>query len=341
MKFKLVGLVLTLAAFVLTGCETSIPEGWTGSDMQSLSEPIAFDGELHSKGAYVIDLDSDEVMFAKNEKEKLIPASTIKIMTALLTLEKAEDLEELVQIPEAVFAGFDNPLDPNTVGGSLSRIIAGQDNVTYLDCLYGLMLSSGNEAANILAYNIGGGDIAGFVAMMNARAVELGCSDTVFTNAHGLLEGGISSTARDLAVITKYAYQKFPLFRELCGASEYAMPGNKSVNPDGYRIRNSNGLLRDGKDNIYYRSFIRGIKNGALDEIWVRSDGGEWERQEGIANLISLGTVGGKSYIIVTLEAPYKTGELETGESRLHYSYLDHLELYEWLFGEAVTADYD
>jgi D-alanyl-D-alanine carboxypeptidase (penicillin-binding protein 5/6) len=343
--------------FVTTACEASIPYAWN-------RPPFEGANELHSLGVYVVDVENGKTVFAKNENMRMNPASTIKIMTALVTLEVMGELldDELIQVPGVVFEGF-NTSDPNTVGGSLAGLTLGQSNLTYRDALYGLMLPSGNDAANVLAYNVGGflnavssiydpdrSNIETFVKKMNEKAAEIGCVDTSFSNAHGLLEEGNWSCAYDLAIIALYAYDKFPLFREISAATEYFMPGNNRVNSDGYWVRNSNGMMFNSDNNPFYRDYVQGIKNGALDEIWYREivsedtdddepddldseedEHGEWVKYDGIANLVSLGEINGRLYIISTLEAPYKHGHLSAGETRLQYSYIDHIALYDWL----------
>ncbi|MCL2071962.1 MAG: D-alanyl-D-alanine carboxypeptidase [Oscillospiraceae bacterium] len=327
MKNKIIAVIVIFVLVTLSACETSIPYGWN-------RPPFEREDELHSQGVYVVDVESGAALFAKNETARMNPASTVKIMTALVTLEEIggdrESLSGLIEVPHVVFAGFDTA-DPNTQGGSMAGLTVGQNNLTYLDALYGLMLPSGNDAANTLAYNVGGGSIAVFVDMMNDKADDIGCVNTSFANPHGLLEDGNWSCAYDLAVIARYAYEKFPLFREICGSTEYFMPGNNRINRDGYRVRNSNGLMWDNENNLFYRDYVRGVKNGALDYIYYLDGEGGWEEHSGIANLVSLGEIDGRLYIISTLEAPYKYGQLAAGEGRLQNCYSDHVLLYDWL----------
>ena len=338
--------MFTLLNFM--ACEASIPEEWVATfDLES----FPYEEDLRSKGVFVIDMESGAVGLAVNENKKMMGASTIKIMTALVILEELgeeDGLDQSVEVPEAIYAGF-NTDDPNTVGSSLSGIALFQDTLTYRDCLYALMMRSGNEAANILAYNLTAGmnsdvgSFSKFAEMMNDKAAEIGCVNTRFANAHGLHEEGNWTTAHDLAKIAQYAYEKYPLFRDICNRQEYRMPSNY-VFTRGYRIQNGNALVRAPRDskiddddepavNIYYRDYAQGVKNGALDVVWYRDDDGEWAVQNGIANLVSIGSKGGKTYLVVTLEAPYKTGGLLEGQSRLHYAHVDHLLIYdEWLF---------
>jgi D-alanyl-D-alanine carboxypeptidase (penicillin-binding protein 5/6) len=329
-------LIILVVLLIFTSCEASIPDNW---DATFDLDPFPYEDELYSRSVYVADMETGAVGLAVNEQSMMMGASTIKIMTALVVLEElgeGELLDTLVKVPIEIYEGF-NTEDPNTVGSSLSGIALNQDNLTYRDCLYALMMRSGNEAANILAWNLTGGDYEMFSYMMNAKAAELGTVNTNFSNAHGLHEVENWSCARDLAVIAKYAYEKYPLFRKLCIEAEYVMPGNY-VFTRGYRIQNGNALVRRKKGNIYYRDFVKGVKNGALDEVWNYKNG-EWEWSPGIANLVSIGEKDGKSYVVVTLEAPFKRGALREGESLFHYAHDDHLRIYDWLFGESEIVE--
>ncbi|MCL1866608.1 MAG: hypothetical protein FWF82_04290, partial [Oscillospiraceae bacterium] len=188
-------------------------------------------------------------------------------------------------------------------------------------------------------------DMEFFSEMMNEKAERIGCVNSNFTNAHGLLEADSQkplelknwSCAYDLAMIAKYAYENHEMFRELFGNSRYEMPANDEY-PGGYVLRNSNLLVRvptESEGNIYFREYAVGGKTGGLDEYFLLDEDGEWVEYGGIANLVSVADDGENTYITVTLEAPYKTGELDDGNgnrmSRLHYAYADHLAIYEWL----------
>lgn len=145
-------------------------------------------------------------------------------MTCIIALEHLSEgaLSKKVEVPYDCFNDFYE--DPNYSDPSNAAIEPLQDNLTYKDCLYALMLPSACEAANILAYNIGGGSITKFIGMMNEKAKELGCTGTNFVNAHGLHNANNYTTAEDLYKMTKYAYDKFPLFKKITSTYEYEMP---------------------------------------------------------------------------------------------------------------------
>ena len=144
--------------------------------------------------ALLISPDSDMVLYEKNADKKRYPASTTKIMTALLTLENVKDLNETVTAEQGDFAKV-------TADSSNADIKVGE-TVRVIDLLYALMLPSANEAAYMLARHVGGTS-EHFVDMMNEKAKELGCTNTHFNNPHGLQDVNHYTTAHDMALIVQ------------------------------------------------------------------------------------------------------------------------------------------
>jgi D-alanyl-D-alanine carboxypeptidase len=181
----------------------------------------------------------------------MYPASTTKIMTALLALELG-DLDELVAVgEEARPASPDESVAGLTVGSSMSL----------RDLLSGLMLPSGNDAARVIAKHIAekaeGGPAkdwnAAFAALMNAKAERLGARDTHFANPHGLHDPEHYSTAYDLAVIAREA-MRHPSFREIVASGSYVTEAGDAW------FGNRNKLLDEGGEE-YFRG-ANGVKTG-------------------------------------------------------------------------------
>lgn len=282
--------------------------------------------ELYSEGVFMVNLDTDIVVVSKNPDKKLYPASTTKIMTCLVALEKVKDFDAKVNCPYSCFDEFAGE-NPNYYGASTAAIEPTQTNLTYMDCLYALMLRSGCEAANILAYNIAG-SLEKFTDMMNETAAKLGCTNTHFSNAHGLFDEDNYTSAYDLYLITRYALDKYPGFMKICNTYEYDMPANEN-NPDGYTITHTNRMMATTSD--YYFEGVQGVKTGSIDEYYLKKNGG-WDTEHPIAGSRSLVTTaqkGGYNYLIVTLSAPFAYVNDEDD-----CSYLDHLRLYNWAFDE-------
>ena len=168
---------------------------------------------LDATAALLVSPESDMVLYEKNADEKRYPASTTKIMTALLTLENVSDLSAVVT---AEASDFENV----TADSSNAGIKLGEQ-VTVKDLLYALMLPSANEAAYMLARHVSG-SWEQFVDMMNERAAELGCTGTHFCNPCGLHEDDHYTTAHDLYRIAKQA-MKDATFRDIVSTVQHRM----------------------------------------------------------------------------------------------------------------------
>ncbi|HHX22865.1 MAG: D-alanyl-D-alanine carboxypeptidase family protein [Tepidanaerobacteraceae bacterium] len=147
---------------------------------------------VNAKAYVLIDPISGRILLEKNSEEKRAMASTTKIMTAILALEKG-DLSSIVEISSKA----------SSVGGSSFNLQA-KEYLQLNSLLYGLLLPSGNDAAIAIAEHIAGTE-NDFVQIMNKKAVELGALDTHFNNPHGLDDPDHYTTAKDLALITRYA----------------------------------------------------------------------------------------------------------------------------------------
>ncbi len=292
--------------------------------------------ELYSEGIYMVEMETNTVVVAKNENKQLMPASTTKIMTALVALENIKDFDQTVNISYEATNEFWNG-NPNYSGPSNAALEAGQTNVTYWDCLYSLMVASACDSANVLALNIAG-SITAFVDMMNAKAEEIGCTNTHFSNTHGLYSEDNYTTAKDLYLITRYAIDNYPGFMKICDTKYYDMPANSS-NPSGYTLSTTNQLMYDGS---YYYEGVHGVKTGSIDKYYEYKNGA-WDTdnpQMGTMALVSTATAKGSDgrgyhYIIVTLGAPY----YDDNGNKSQYSFKDHIALYDWAYSELVYTN--
>lgn len=283
------------------------------------------DAKIYSESVYMVNLDTDICVYKKNETQAVYPASTTKIMTCLLVLENVKNLDEYVEVTYEATNEFWGS-DPNKSGPSNAALEPGQTNLTYRDCLYALMLASACEAGNILAYSVAG-DIPTFVQLMNQKAKDLGCVNTNFGNPHGLHQKDNFSCAYDMYLITKYAYDNFPLFMEICNTYEYDFPANAN-NPGGYTKYTTNKLLQNSGENPYYYEYAKGIKTGSLPYFIDLETN---EKTEGNSNLVSTAQRDGYEYMLVTLGAPYH--DLASPSEVRPYSFDDHITLYKWAFG--------
>ena len=296
----------------------------------TLSAYAAFspDFELYSEGVYMVNLDTDIVVVSKNPDKKLYPASTTKIMTCLVSLANITDFDAYVEVPYECFNEF-NEDNPNLIGPSGGGIDPLQTNLTYNDALYSMMIASACEAANILAYNVGGGSIDNFVDMMNLTAEAIGCTNTHFSNPHGLFDEDNYTTVYDMYLITKYAIDNYPGFMKICSTYSYDMPANDS-NPEGYTLTHTNKMMQTTSD--YYYEGVSGIKTGSIDKYYYKTDGEwDWNNYEyGSRALVTTAQCDGYSYLIVTMGAPYCNDDGTATDTQL--SFTDHINLYDWAF---------
>ena len=229
-----------------------------------VSSAGAFDSEIVSsktvqaKAAILVDMDTDYVMYDLNAHEKMYPASITKVMTAALTLDAVSEgklsLDEIITAGPTAWQGLDT--------SSSNQNIQVGEQMSVKDLLYCLMVASANEAANILAVAVAG-SIDNFVAMMNAKAAELGCTGTHFVNPDGMPDNDHYTTAYDLYLIGKYAMQN-ETFRTIVKTPEYYVePTN--MNGNRRHFFNTNGLLSNKKYAGYYSENCIGIKTGSTD----------------------------------------------------------------------------
>ena len=181
-----------------------------------------------AKASILINADTGEVIYSQNQNEKLPMASTTKIMTALLLCEEGNMEKGITVTPQMV-----------KVEGTSMGLLGG-DKVTYKALLYGMLLASGNDAANVTAYALGG-TIDGFVNMMNQRAKELGLNNTHFETPSGLDGDEHYTTAEDLANLARVCMDN-PLFKE--AASTKAITLEYGNPPYRRTLTNHNKLLK-------------------------------------------------------------------------------------------------
>lgn len=195
--------------------------------MLILVMPInVFGLSLSCRSCVLMDSDSGRVLYEKDKDNPRLIASITKIMTAILAIESGR-LEEEVTVGEEVL----------TMYGSNIYIELGE-KMKLLDMVYGLMLRSGNDAAIVIAYFIGGSE-ENFVKMMNDKAKEIGMTNTVFNNPHGLDEVTQNkSTAYDMALLSSYASHN-DTYMKIVGTKKYSVQTDKK----SYLWYNRNKLL--------------------------------------------------------------------------------------------------
>ncbi len=216
--------------------------------------------KTNSRRYIVYDRISKSMIIGKNEDVKSAMASTTKIMTTIVILEKA-DLNEKVTV--SAKAGG--------TGGSRLGLKRG-DKASVRDLLYGLMLRSGNDAAVALAEHVGG-SVKGFAELMNEKAIELGLTNTHFVTPHGLDDANHYTTALELAKLTDYAMDN-ETFAKIVGKKSTTI----YINNQPRQINNTNELLgvlngvvgvKTGFTNNAGRCLVTEIKRNNMDVITI------------------------------------------------------------------------
>ena len=225
MKVKKILLILIFIFFIIGGINFSF------ADEQNNVPSI------NAASAILIDNRTNKVLYSKNEDTKMFPASTTKIITAIITLENCS-------LDEQATASFDAVNIPE--GYATADIKIGE-TFTVEQLLEMLLVHSANDAANVLAEHVGG-SLESFVSIMNTKASELGLTNTHFTNPYGLQDDNHYTTARDLATIMKYCLQN-ENFRRICGLASCAIPATNMSEPRTYS--STNQLVIAGNNNYY------------------------------------------------------------------------------------------
>lgn len=245
---------------------------------------------VSARSAIVMVAATGEVLFSKNEREKRGVASTTKIMTAVVALENANLADKVIASETAI-----------TVEGTSIGLQKGNE-VNLHTLLYGMLLESGNDAANVTAELVSGDKIA-FAELMNDKAKQLGMFDTSFKNPSGLPEKDHYSTAYDMALLGSYAV-KNPVFRSICSSKRYTAEISNPTHET--TLYNHNKLL-----NKYDGAF--GIKTG-----FTKAAG---------RCLVSAVEREGITLVAVTLNA--------------YDDWNDHIKLYDYCFGLLSVNEID
>lgn len=276
-----------------------------------------------AQAVYLYQLDTETLVYAKNEEEQRAPASLTKLMTALLLVESGHPLDTAFTIPAGLQPEF-NEIRANY--GTTAGLLCGE-TVTLEDLLYGCLLPSGNDAASAIAWYLGGGDEAAFLEQMNQKAAELGCTGTHFSCPHGLdgIAQGNYSTAQDMFRIARACMENETLMEVMC-STDYWMALTElhtqadAGAPEGKSYQIHSTVVMQNPDSPLYRNYIRGMKTGFTDEAG--------------RCYVSAAQQGGASWLLVVMGA--QDGLAEDG---VNYAFHTAANLYDWALGSlAPTA---
>lgn len=244
---------------------TLLPGASLGEGLPTVEDPFT---DISTPHLLLMEADTGSVLYGRNAHEKAYPASTTKIMTAILAIENLTDLNQVVTVGWRDVAGF----------GPTSSMMGLKENeeIALIDVLYGMMMRSGNDAAKLLAIRTAlevHGDsldlanaVDSFVSMMNDKAAELGMTDTHFATVDGRHDDAHYSTAYDFGILMKYALQN-SLFCDIIATPVHDVaPTNK--HPDGYHMENSNKLIcmKEADTESYLYEHCIGGKTGETNQ---------------------------------------------------------------------------
>lgn len=211
----------------------------------------------YSSACLLMDADSCKILYSKNANAKMYPASTTKIMTAILTLENCKLDDTAVASHNAIYS--------IPYGYSHANIIEGEE-LTIEQLLNVLLIPSANDAAVILAEHVAG-SVDAFSTMMNEKAKELGCTNTNFVNPNGIHNENHYSTAYDLALIGQYA-MTFDTFRNIVYKTSYKLPATAKYDKEDRLFNTTNDLIKKNYSSSptnYYYEYATGAKTGYTD----------------------------------------------------------------------------
>ena len=215
------------------------------------------DPDILAKAALLVDANTGEVVYGKNEHQELYPASLTKIMTALVPLEAVDAGEVTMDQPLTATA---TALSGLSSDGSSAGIKVGE-TMPVRDLLYCMLVVSANEACDVLAEAVSG-SVNAFVSAMNDKAAELGCENTHFANPNGLHDPQHYTSAWDMYLITKAAME-YPDFMTICDTAATTIP---ATNMSGERnLYTTNHLLSNWRVIGYRNTEAHGIKTGSTD----------------------------------------------------------------------------
>ncbi len=279
------------------------------SAVQGTPAQASYNQELETINHYsdiilIASLDNGSVIFDKNADLATSPASLTKIVTASIVLEKCQDLNAVITVPEYTIRMLDGT---NSSNAGLKP----GENISVLDLLYCLLLTSANDAATILA-DYAAGSIAGFAELMNTCVKNLGCENSAFVNPHGLDAEGQYTTANDMLKIVKHALT-FPLFEQITSTSKYTVP---KTNLSAERNLTSTVYLMNKGVEDYYYEYATGIKTGSTEEAG--------------RCVISKASKDGYTYLAVIMRAPFK--DIDNDNVNENCAFIDCKALFKWTF---------
>ncbi len=255
------------------------------------------DFSLNAKAAILLSLDTDDVLYSKNGDQKMYPASLTKMLVTAVVLDNTTDLSGKITVSKSAL---------NEISGTGASVVGLKEGeeLTVEQALYCLLISSGGDVAYAIAEHFGG-DTAGFMAMMNQKAAEIGMASSHFGNPVGLHDDETYCTPNDIVKLFKYVLN-YPIFKEIVSKARYTLP---ATNKSSSRVLSTTNFLIDPSTNYFYK-YCNGGKTGFTDEAG--------------RCVVTTATNGGYTYMCIIMNCDTKNG--------VQNQFKDSINLYKWAF---------
>ncbi len=254
---------------------------------------------LTSQACLIYNLETDSILFGKEIDTKVYPTALVKMIGAMIALEYyADDLDRELTVPAEALSG---------VFGNTINLVEGEV-ISVRNLLYATLISGANDAISVLAYSIAG-NVTAFVNMMNSKAQQLGCKDTVYTNCTGIHDPNMRTTARDVLRIALYAYTNSN-YMAMSSETSYTIPATNKRKER--TLNNRNYIVSTQYYTKYYNSLAKGMSAGNT-------------REGGYCLVTSLRRQG-CTYLVVCMNSYFNE------EENYVYSYRDCETLVDWAY---------
>lgn len=250
-KNKLICKIILCSILLIIFCINSYAEE---QKINNVNENVNLENmTIYSEAAILIEKNTGKILYEKSAYDRKYPASTTKILTAIIALEKCDLAEKAV--------ASENAIHSIKSGYSIANIQVGEE-FSIKQLLEVMMIHSANEAANIIAEHISG-SVEEFSKLMNEKAKEIGCLDSNFVNPNGMHDDNHYSTAYDMAMIQRYCMQNIS-YREIITLMQCSLPFTELYPDNGENqertFKNTNNLMIN--ENKYYYPYCNGGKTG-------------------------------------------------------------------------------
>ena len=265
--------------------------------------------DVKAQSAYIVNTDTNIIVYEKDSEKQVSAGGLTKYMTIALVLTNyADQLDNTFTMPFAISDYVHNTDNADMRSG---------ETFTYREALYAMVMRNANEAAMGLAYELSGGDLAGWVSQMNALSQRIGTTNSTWTDACGL-DSGNTTTAVDMYLILRYL-MSFDAFKEISAAPTFTMPA-KEKHAKSFVLLSQNVALNKTSGGRFYRSAMQG---GMCDVTAFKSDSGN-------QSYVSWANKDGATYIFCVMQSPDTCDDF--GYANRRPALCETVKLMDWVF---------